>query len=123
MPPLKVSRSKPKNCKRYMLVDGHAVIHRAFHAIAHLSTKSGEPTNAVYGFTVILLKALKEIKPTHVALTFDLEQPTFRHAKYEGYKATRVQKSDELFKQFPRVKEVVQALGIPIYEMQGYEAD
>ncbi len=109
--------------KRYMLVDGHAIIHRAFHAIQHLSTKSGEPTNAVYGFTAILLKAIKDLKPTHIAMTFDLSEPTFRHAQYEGYKAKRAETADELSRQFPRCKEVVQALGIPMYELEGYEAD
>lgn len=106
-----------------MLVDGNALIHRAFHAVQHLSTKIGEPTNAVYGFTVMLLKALQDIKPTHVAMTFDLAAPTFRHQKYEKYKATRIKSADELYAQIPRCKEVVQDLGIPIYEMEGYEAD
>jgi len=106
-----------------MLVDGHAIIHRGFHAIQHLSTTSGEPTNAVYGFTVLLLRALQEIKPTHVAVTFDLDGGTFRHQQYQAYKATRAKTADELIQQIPRCKEVVQALGIPVYEMQGYEAD
>ncbi|MEK7652009.1 MAG: DNA polymerase I [Patescibacteria group bacterium] len=112
-----------KNFKRYMLVDGNALIHRAFHAIPNLSTKAGEPTNAVYGFSVILLKALKDIKPTHIALTFDLAGPTFRHDKYKEYKATRVKAADELYAQIPRCKEVVADLGIPIYEQSGFEAD
>lgn len=106
-----------------MLVDGNALVHRAFHAIAHLSTKSGEPTNAVYGFVVILLKALKDLNPTHIALTFDLADPTFRHEKYDGYKAKRVKAADELYAQFPRIKEIVRNLGIPIYEKKGFEAD
>ena len=109
--------------KRYMLVDGHALIHRGFHAIQHLSTKSGEPTNAVYGFTVLLLGALKDLKPDYIAVAFDLEGGTFRHDKYKEYKATRVKTADELIQQIPRCKEIVQALGIPIFEMQGFEAD
>ncbi|MDB4939716.1 MAG: polA [Candidatus Doudnabacteria bacterium] len=112
-----------KNSKKYMLVDGNALVHRAFHAIQHLSTKSGEPTNAVYGFAVILLKAIKDLNPTHIALTFDLASPTFRHEKYKEYKGTRVKAADELYAQFPRIKEVVKNLGIPIYEMKGFEAD
>lgn len=112
-----------KNMKRYMLVDGNALVHRAFHAIPNLTTKSGEPTNAVYGFTSILLKAMKDIDPTHIALTFDLAGPTFRHEKYEEYKATRVRAADELYQQIPKCKEVVRALGIPIFEMAGFEAD
>lgn len=120
MPKIKDSKA---NNRRYMLVDGNALIHRAFHAIAHLSTKSGEQTNAVYGFAMFILKALKEIKPTHVAITFDLDRKTFRHEKYKEYKAHRVEMADELFKQMPKCKEVVRSLGMPIYEMQGYEAD
>src|SRR5436305_2027400 len=95
-------RPKPtttKGLKRHILVDGHAIIHRAFHAIQHLSTKSGEPTNAVYGFSVILLKALKDINPTHLALTFDLAGPTFRHEQYKEYKANRIKAADELTQQ------------------------
>lgn len=118
-----MSKPPEKNFKRYMLVDGNALIHRAFHAIPNLSTKAGEPTNAVYGFSVILLKALKDIKPTHIALTFDLAGPTFRHDKYKEYKATRVKAADELYAQIPRCKEVVADLGIPIYEQSGFEAD
>ena len=114
---------KTQPAKKYMLVDGNALIHRAFHAIAHLSTKSGEQTNAVYGFVVILLKAIKDLNPTHVALTFDLPKPTFRHEKYLEYKAHRAKTADELTAQIPRVKEVVRNLGIPIFEMEGYEAD
>ena len=112
-----------KNIKRYMLVDGNALIHRGYHAIPALSTKTGEPTNAVYGFTLILLKAMKDIKPTHVACTFDLAGPTFRHEQYKDYKATRVKADQELYDQIPRVKEVVRALNIPIFEKAGFEAD
>lgn len=108
---------------KYMLVDGNALIHRGYHAISVLNTKSGEQTNAVYGFTMILLKAIKDIKPTHIACTFDLAGPTFRHEQYKDYKATRVKADQELYDQIPRVKEVVRALNIPIFEKQGYEAD
>ncbi|MDE2312535.1 MAG: hypothetical protein KGJ93_05660, partial [Patescibacteria group bacterium] len=86
-------------------------------------TKNGEQTNAVYGFTLILLKAIADIKPTHIACTFDLAGPTFRHEQYKEYKATRVKADQELYDQIPRVKEVVAALNIPIFEKQGYEAD
>ncbi len=106
-----------------MLVDGNALIHRGFHAVPNLQTKSGEPTGAVYGFSMILLKALKDIKPTHIALSFDLAAPTFRHEKYKEYKAQRIKAAQELYDQIPRVKEVVRTLNIPIFEMQGFEAD
>lgn len=112
-----------KNTNRYMLIDGNALIHRGFHAIPSLSTKDGQPTNAVYGFTAILLKAIKDIKPTHIACSFDLAGPTFRHEQYKEYKAHRVKGPQELYDQFPKVKEVVRALNIPIFEMPGFEAD
>lgn len=108
---------------RYLLIDGNALIHRGFHAIPSLSTKSGEPTNAVYGFTMILLKAIKDLKPTYIACSFDLKGPTFRHKEYAEYKAHRVSAPDELYAQIDRVKEVVRALNIPIYEIEGFEAD
>ena len=115
---------KAKNrLRKYMLVDGNAIVHRGFHAIPSLSTKSGEPTNAVYGFTMILLRALNEIKPDFAAVTFDLPKPTFRHEAYKEYKATRVKAPDELYAQIPRCKEIVRALGIEIFEKEGYEAD
>lgn len=111
----------PKN--RYLLIDGNALIHRGYHAIPTLSTKAGEPTNAVYGFTMILLRAIKDLKPTHIACSFDLAGPTFRHKEFAAYKATRVKQAQDLYDQFPRVKEVVRALNIPIFEIEGYEAD
>jgi DNA polymerase I len=112
-----------KSHQRYMLIDGHALIHRAFHAIPVLNTKSGEPTNAVFGFTSILLRAIKDLEPTHIAATFDLAAPTFRHTQYDQYKATRVKAAPELHAQTPRIKEVVRALNIPIFEANGFEAD
>lgn len=115
--------AKKSASTRYLLIDGNALVHRGFHAIPNLSTKSGEPTNAVYGFTMILLKAIKDLKPTHIACSFDLKGPTFRHEEYAEYKATRVAAPDELYAQFDRVKEVVRALNIPIFEIEGYEAD
>jgi DNA polymerase I len=113
---------KPRE-NRYMLIDGNALVHRGYHAVPALNTKNGEPTNAVYGFTMILLRAIKELKPTHIACSFDLAGPTFRDAMYADYKATRVKGDDELYAQFPRVKEVVRALNIPIFEIEGFEAD
>jgi DNA polymerase I len=115
--------TSPKNINRYMLVDGNALVHRGFHAIPSLSTKSGEITNAVYGFSLILLKAIKDIKPTHIACTFDLAGPTFRHKQYSEYKATRVKSAQELYDQIPRIKQIVRALNIPIFEKEGFEAD
>lgn len=114
---------KKINPNRYMLIDGNALIHRGYHAIPALTNKSGEHTNAVYGFTMILLRAIKELNPTHIACSFDLAGPTFRDEMYADYKAHRGPGDQELYDQFPRVKEVVRALNIPIFEIEGFEAD
>jgi len=112
-----------KGQKKLMIIDGNALIHRSFHALPPLTTKSGEMINAVYGFTAVLLKAIREFKPAYIALTLDRKEKTFRHEAYEDYKATRVKAPNELYEQIPRVKEVASALAIPIYEKAGFEAD
>jgi len=110
--------------QKLLIIDGNALIHRSFHALpTTMRTKRGEITNAVYGFTLVLLKALKELKPEYVVLTLDKKGPTFRHAAYKEYKATRVKAPDELYEQIPRVKEVASAFNIPIFEQSGFEAD
>ncbi len=110
--------------KKLVLVDGHAIIHRAFHAVPEdLSTSSGEPVNATFGFTSMLMKALLEEKPDYIALTFDRPSPTFRHTAYTLYKAHRPALPDNMKPQFARIREVVQSFGIQIYEKDGFEAD
>ena len=109
--------------QRFIIIDGNALVHRAFHALPPLSTKEGKLVNAVYGFTTVLLKALKELEPTHLAVTFDLPAPTFRHEMYKEYKATRVKQPQELYDQLPLIKDVVRAFKIPVVELAGYEAD
>ncbi|MBI5356576.1 hypothetical protein HZB78_03100 [Candidatus Collierbacteria bacterium] len=110
--------------RKLLLIDGHSLIHRAYHAYPKtLATGTGELTNAVYGFTNILLTAISEVQPTHLAVSFDLPKPTFRQAMFVGYKRSRVKPDDELITQIPRVKEVVKTLNIPIYEVEGFEAD
>ena len=109
---------------RLVLVDGNAIVHRAYHAYPQtLRTSKGELINAVYGFTSILLSVLKDLKPKYVAVAFDLKGPTFRHKKFKGYKASRPEMDEELVSQLDRVKQVVSTLNIPIFEEQGYEAD
>ena len=108
---------------RYMLIDGNALIHRGYHAVPGLTNKAGEPTGAVYGFVSILLRAIKDLKPTHIACSFDLAGPTFRHEEYAEYKGTRVKADQELYDQIPKVKDVVRGLNIPIFEVKGFEAD
>lgn len=108
---------------KLMVIDGNSIINRAFYGIRLLTTKDGTPTNAVYGFLNILLKLLEEEKPDALCVTFDRKAPTFRHLAYEGYKAQRKGMPDELAAQLPLLKEVLEAMNIPRYEMDGWEAD
>ena len=112
--------NKPKTL---ILLDGNALIHRAYHALPPLTTKTGETVHAVYGFTMTLLSVLEKFKPDYIAASFDLAGPTFRDELYADYKATRTAAPDDLYAQIPRVKEVTAAFNIPIYELPGYEAD
>ena len=110
--------------KTLVLIDGHAIIHRAFHAVPEdLATSKGEVVNATFGFTSILIKALTDIKPDYLAVTFDRPAPTFRHENYAEYKAHRPTLPEIMRPQFSRVREVVEAFDIPIYEKDGFEAD
>lgn len=110
--------------KVLVLIDGNAIVHRAYHALPKtMTTRKGEPTNAVYGFITTLIKVLEDLKPNYIAASFDLAGPTFRHEHFADYKATRVKADQELYDQIPRVKEVVKTMEIPIYEQQGFEAD
>src|SRR5437879_7073946 len=113
----------PATKKKLVLIDSHAIIHRAFHAVPELSTRSGEPVNATFGFTSMLMKALSEEKPDYIAMTFDRPSPTFRHHHYAEYKAQRPTLPDNMRPQFKRIHNMVEAFGIPIYEKDGYEAD
>lgn len=108
---------------RLILIDSNALIHRSFHAVPPLTTRKGELINAVYGFTSILLRVIKELNPDYIAATFDLAAPTFRHIEYKEYKATRVKAPDELYEQIPKTKEVLKAFNIPVLEKEGFEAD
>ncbi|HLD21844.1 MAG TPA: DNA polymerase I [Patescibacteria group bacterium] len=109
--------------KKLLIIDAHALIHRAFHALPPLTTRSGEPMNAAYGFLLILIRAIKDIKPHYVAVAFDSKEKTFRHKQYEQYKANRVATPAELISQFPIVRNLVEAFGFPAYSVAGYEAD
>ena len=106
-----------------VLLDGHSLVHRAYHAVRPLSNSNGEPTHAVYGFTSMLIKAIGELKPDYMAVTFDRSKPTFRHREFVEYKAQRPPSPEDLRSQFKPVRDVVTALDIPIYELDEYEAD
>ena len=105
------------------LVDGSHTIFRAYHALPHLSTRQGVPTNAVYGFTTMLLRAIREGNPTHLAVAFDEEAKAKRSEVYSGYKATRGAPPEDLTPQFPLVRRVLEALRVPAIGFPGYEAD
>ncbi|OGQ50166.1 MAG: DNA polymerase I [Deltaproteobacteria bacterium RIFCSPLOWO2_02_FULL_47_10] len=105
------------------LIDGTNYIFRAYYAIRHLSTSRGFPTNAIYGFTTMLLKLLREEKPTHLAIVFDSGKPSFREEIYPQYKANREEPPDDLIQQFPHIPRVVRAMNIPTISMDGVEAD
>ncbi|HEY8867830.1 MAG TPA: DNA polymerase I [Candidatus Limnocylindrales bacterium] len=109
--------------ERLMLLDGNGLIYRGYFALPPLTTSRGELVNAVFGFCSIVLRGIQDIAPDYVAVAFDLQGPTFRHEQYADYKATRLRMPDDLRDQFPKVREVVKALRIPVYELQGYEAD
>ncbi|MCJ7426695.1 MAG: DNA polymerase I [Dehalococcoidales bacterium] len=107
-----------------VLFDGNALLHRAFHALPPLTLrKSGEMVGAVYGFAQMLLKVINELKPSHCAIAFDMKGPTFRHKLFDQYKAHRPETPQELVGQLGRVRELVAAFNIPIFELEGYEAD
>ena len=106
-----------------VLIDGNSLLNRAFYATKFLSTKSGIPTNAVFGFIKLLLKLIEDIKPQKLIVTFDLKVPTFRHKMYDGYKATRKPMPEELAVQVGMLKELLHSMNIMICEKEGYEAD
>ena len=109
---------------KLMAIDGNSIVNRAFYGVSqNLSTRDGLPTNAIFGFLNILLKLLDEEKPDALAVTFDLKAPTFRHQAYEGYKAQRKGMPDELAAQMPVLKQVLDAMNIRRYELEGWEAD
>ena len=109
--------------KTLLLIDGNALLHRAFHALPELTDPKGRLVNAVYGFSSILLKVLNELSPQFVVATFDMAAPTFRHEEFKEYKAHRIKAPQELYDQLPLIKDVLKSFKIPIFERAGYEAD
>ncbi len=110
--------------KTLVLLDTHALIHRAYHALPKFVSKNtGEPTGALYGLSTMLLKVIRELKPDYIVAAFDRSEPTFRHTAYEAYKAKRPEAEDDLVKQLIRARDIVDAFGIPILDAAGFEAD
>jgi DNA polymerase-1 len=106
-----------------MLLDGFGLVYRGYYALPPLTTSRGDLVNGVFGFASIVLRGLQDLQPDYLAVSFDLPGKTFRHDQYAEYKATRQRMPDDLRDQFPKVREVVKALRIPVYEFAGYEAD
>lgn len=109
--------------EKLLIIDGSAVMYRAWHALPPFSTKDGTVVNAVYGFLLTYLKLLEDVKPTHVAVAFDLAEPTFRHEQYAEYKAGREEQPDEFYNQFDILRELLDVLCVSRVEAKGYEAD
>ncbi|MDO8548474.1 MAG: DNA polymerase [bacterium] len=112
-----------KEKKRLVILDTHAILHRAYHALPDFSSSKGEPTGALYGVISMLVKIINDLKPDYIVAAYDLPGDTFRHAAYEKYKATRVKTEDDLIMQIKRSRDVVGAFGIPMYDAKGFEAD
>ena len=108
---------------KLVLIDGNAIMHRAFHALPPMTSLMGDPTNAVYGLVSMLLKVVSDLEPTHIAFAFDRKEPTFRRKMVESYQAHRPEMDKDLVSQFAIAKDVIKAFGMPIYDKAGYEAD
>ncbi|MCH7756537.1 hypothetical protein IIC45_00385 [Patescibacteria group bacterium] len=109
--------------KRLVLLDAHAIIHRAYHALPDFSSSAGEPTGALYGLSSMLLKLVKDLKPDYLIACYDLPEPTYRHEVYKEYKAGRAKTDDDLVKQLERSRDVFKAFNVRIYDHKGFEAD
>ncbi len=109
--------------KKLIIIDGHSLLYRAFHALPPLSNKNGQLTNAVYGFLLILFRSIKDVQATHIVACFDTKKPTFRHEQFDDYKAHRAPMPDGISSQMPLMKQVLEVFNIPIFEKEGFEAD
>ena len=108
---------------KLVLIDGHSILNRAFYGVPDLTNSEGLHTNAVFGFLNIMFRILEEEQADHLAVAFDLKEPTFRHKMYGEYKGNRKPMPEELAQQVPLMMEVLKAMGIPIMTLKGYEAD
>jgi DNA polymerase I len=115
--------TKEDKGKTLVLLDAHAILHRAYHALPDFSSPSGEPTGALYGVVAMLLKIVEELKPDYIAACYDLPEPTYRHEAFKEYKSGRKKTDDDLVLQINRSRDIFEAMGIPIYEHPGFEAD
>ena len=111
------------NKKTVVLLDAHAILHRGYHAMQGFATRDGRPTGALYGFIMMALRIKEVRKPDYVIACYDLPKPTFRHTAYVDYKAGRAKTDDALVSQIKVSTDVCDALGIPVYSKEGFEAD
>jgi len=109
--------------QKLLLIDGNAIVHRAFHALPFLNAKGGEPTNAIYGFFSMVLKVMQELGASNLIVCFDMQKPNFRQSLYAGYQATRPKIADELSPQFGTLQEVLKKANFCVFGVEGYEAD
>ncbi len=109
--------------KRLILLDAHAILHRAYHALPDFATAKGEPTGALYGLSTMVIKIIEDLKPDYIVACYDVKGPTYRHEVYQAYKAQRKVADDDLIVQMNRSRDIFMALNIPIYDKQGFEAD
>jgi DNA polymerase I len=112
-----------KSNKKLVLLDAHAIIHRAYHALPDFATSKGEPTGALYGLVAMILKIVADLKPDYLVACYDLPKPTYRHEVYDGYKSGRAKTDDNLVMQLEKSKLICEILNIPIYSKEGFEAD
>lgn len=114
---------KKESRKKLVLLDAHAIIHRAYHALPDFSTSKGQPTGGLYGVSAMLIKIISELKPDYVLACYDLPKPTFRHEVYKDYKAGRAKAEEDLVSQIIESRKIFEAFNVPIYEKEGFEAD
>ncbi len=119
----KKTKSKTEKKKKLVLLDAHAILHRAYHALPDFTSNKGEPTGALYGLTAMLMKIIEVLKPDYMVACYDLPEPTFRHDVYKEYKGGRAKTDDELIAQMDRSRDIFRAFNVPIYEKPGFEAD
>ena len=115
--------AKENKNKTLVLLDVHAIIHRAYHALPEFATSKGEPTGALYGLSTMLLKIISDVKPDYIIACYDLPKPTYRHEAYKEYKAGRAKADDELVSQLKKSYDIFKAFDIPVYSLEGFEAD
>src|SRR3989344_6492933 len=108
---------------KLVIIDGNAILHRAFHALPPMTGRDGQPTHAIYGFIVMLLRIVQDLRPSHLAVCFDRPEPTFRKSMYVGYQANRPEMDNALSSQIDSLKNLITAMNVPIYELAGFEAD